>query len=229
MKFELKTYNRNITNEDLLNDLKKVAKELGKETIIIEEYNKKGKYSIQTFAVHFGSWNNALKNAGLTVNHPMRIEIEDLFKNIEEVWLTLGKQPGRRDMIPPISKYSEVPYKTRFGTWSKALEQFVEYINSEDIETEATIISKSEISPRHKTKRDINWRLRFLVMRRDNFKCNACGKSPTNNPGTELHIDHIIAWDKGGETVFENLQTLCSVCNIGKSNLDFRADTELLT
>jgi 5-methylcytosine-specific restriction endonuclease McrA len=63
--------------------------------------------------------------------------------------------------------------------------------------------------------------MRFLIMRRDNFKCNACGKSPTNNPGTELHIDHILAWDKGEETIFENLQTLCSVCNIGKSNLDF--------
>ena len=35
----------------------------------------------------------------------------------------------------------------------------------------------------------------------------------------ELHIDHIIPWSKGGETVLENLQTLCSDCNLGKSNI----------
>ncbi|MCL4507775.1 MAG: HNH endonuclease [Chloroflexi bacterium] len=35
----------------------------------------------------------------------------------------------------------------------------------------------------------------------------------------ELHVDHILAWSKGGETVLENLQTLCSVCNLGKSNV----------
>ena len=35
-----------------------------------------------------------------------------------------------------------------------------------------------------------------------------------------LHVDHIKAWAKGGETVLENLQTLCSVCNIGKSDLE---------
>ncbi|THJ09818.1 MAG: HNH endonuclease [Nitrospira sp. CG24C] len=26
-------------------------------------------------------------------------------------------------------------------------------------------------------------------------------------------------WSKSGETVLENLQTLCSVCNLGKSNV----------
>ncbi|MDR2876514.1 MAG: HNH endonuclease [Chromatiales bacterium] len=26
-------------------------------------------------------------------------------------------------------------------------------------------------------------------------------------------------WSKGGETVIENLRTLCSLCNIGKSNV----------
>ncbi|WP_343324290.1 HNH endonuclease signature motif containing protein [Streptococcus sp. Marseille-P8640] len=34
-----------------------------------------------------------------------------------------------------------------------------------------------------------------------------------------LHVDHIIPWSKGGETVLGNLQTLCSKCNLGKSDL----------
>jgi len=31
-------------------------------------------------------------------------------------------------------------------------------------------------------------------------------------------VDHITAWSNGGETILENLQTLCSDCNLGKSN-----------
>ena len=56
-------------------------------------------------------------------------------------------------------------------------------------------------------------------MHRDNFKCCKCGKSPAKDPSVELHVDHIIPWAKGGETVLENLQTLCSDCNLGKSDL----------
>jgi 5-methylcytosine-specific restriction endonuclease McrA len=39
-----------------------------------------------------------------------------------------------------------------------------------------------------------------------------------------LDIDHILAWDSGGETVMENLQTLCNRCNGGKSNLPMGSD-----
>lgn len=67
--------------------------------------------------------------------------------------------------------------------------------------------------------RTISDKLRYRVLKRDNFKCCACGASPAKDPAVELHIDHIIPWSKGGETVEENLQTLCSKCNLGKSNL----------
>lgn len=56
-------------------------------------------------------------------------------------------------------------------------------------------------------------------MRCDNFKCKNCGRSPATDPTIILHVDHKTAWANGGETVLENLQTLCSVCNIGKSDL----------
>ena len=71
----------------------------------------------------------------------------------------------------------------------------------------------------HKTSRDINLRLRFRVLQRDNFKCCACGASPAKDASVELHVDHIMPWAKGGETVLENLQTLCSKCNLGKSDM----------
>lgn len=38
--------------------------------------------------------------------------------------------------------------------------------------------------------------------------------------GALLHVDHVIPWSKGGETTLENLRVLCSVCNIGKSDVE---------
>jgi len=83
--------------------------------------------------------------------------------------------------------------------------------------TETT--DKVSSTPVHKTKRDISLQLRYQILKRDNFKCCACGTSPAKIPSVELHIDHIIPWSKGGETTLENLQTLCSKCNLGKCDL----------
>ena len=68
------------------------------------------------------------------------------------------------------------------------------------------------------SSRTISSKLRYEVLKRDNFKCCACGASPAKDPSVELHIDHIIPWSKGGKTEMENLQTLCSKCNLGKSD-----------
>ena len=91
---------------------------------------------------------------------------------------------------------------------------FEEYTNSQ------TVISKTEKAglDTHKTKREIGLQLRFKVFKRDNFKCCICGASPAKDPTVELHVYHIIPWSKGGETTLDNLQTLCSKCNIGKSD-----------
>lgn len=65
--------------------------------------------------------------------------------------------------------------------------------------------------------------LRWEVLARDNWTCCSCGRS-TREDGVVLHVDHIVPRSKGGTDEIDNLQTLCSKCNIGKSNLD---DTDL--
>lgn len=67
--------------------------------------------------------------------------------------------------------------------------------------------------------RDPSPRLRFEVLVRDKFTCRFCGASPNKDPSVTLHIDHIMPWSKGGKTTLSNLQTLCSVCNLGKSDI----------
>ena len=223
MKFELDEFHRNTSEDEMLADLKHVAEKIGKNSVTMEEYDEHGKYHTTTLTRKMGSWFEILKKANLESNRsPINIPDEELFKNLEEVWIKLGKQPGWTQTRKPLSKYSADTYANRFGTWRQALEKFVAYINNEENISSEEAIRNLEIEPitKHKTQRNINWRLRFVVMKRDNFKCKNCGRSPATDPSIILHVDHIKAWANGGETVLENLQTLCSVCNIGKSDLE---------
>ena len=67
-------------------------------------------------------------------------------------------------------------------------------------------------------RRTLSDKLRYQVLKRDNFKCCACGASPAKDSSVELHVDHIVPVSVGGKNTIENLQTLCSRCNLGKSN-----------
>lgn len=223
MKFELEEYHRGITNEELIADLKRIALKLNKTALNRTDNDEHGKYGTTTYIRRFGSWFNALEKAGLEKTRtPMNLPEEELFKNLEEIWIKLGRQPRYAEVQKPLSKYHVGTYENRFGTWRKALEKFVAYINHEESTSSEEAIKNVEVEPitKHKTSRTINWRLRFIVMRRDNFKCKSCGRSPAIDPSIILHVDHVKAWANGGETVLENLQTLCSKCNIGKSDLE---------
>ena len=155
----------------------------------------------------------------------LNISEEELFKNIESVWISLGRQPKYEEFKKPLSKYSAGTYENRFGSFRKALEAFVHYINNEngletvnDFNETDEQISKVNVVIKHKTKREISERMRFRILLRDGFSCRKCGKSPMKEIGVELHVDHILPWSKGGETVEENLETKCLKCNLGKGN-----------
>ena len=230
-----------IPDDEYYSDLRRVAKIHNLQTVPYDEYKKLGKYSAEHIFNRFGKWSTVLENAGLdpTGFNKDKVSEQECFEEIERMWRLLGRQPTTTDIIKrDICRYSIDTFKRRFGGWHKALEAFVEYINSSDTEYEslnAHVDNESKTIPneikktqdataptasnRHYTSRNINVRLRFKVLSRDNFKCCACGASPAKDPSVELHVDHIIPWSKGGETELENLQTLCSKCNLGKSDL----------
>jgi len=68
----------------------------------------------------------------------------------------------------------------------------------------------------NKGKRNIPLGIRYKVLKKDNFKCVACGRNASD--GAKLNIDHKIPYSLGGLTELNNLQTLCSDCNLSKSN-----------
>lgn len=61
-------------------------------------------------------------------------------------------------------------------------------------------------------------RVRFLVLRRDGYRCQLCGAKASD--GARLEVDHRHPRSKGGSDDLSNLWVLCWECNQGKSDLD---------
>jgi len=231
MKFELEDSLRGASDEELLDELRRCAKDVGRNTVTISEFEEHGKCHPCTIQRRFGSWTKALDLAGLQPSRSkIGIENEELFENIKTMWVTLGRQPRYSEVRSPDSKYSAGTYEKRFGSWAKALRAFVEWVNSDDSENASNSdeaesdVGSGQPQPEKKaemkrrTRREISDRQRFRILVRDGFRCMACGASPISQPGTELHVDHIVPWSKGGETTDDNLQCKCSKCNLGKGN-----------
>lgn len=64
------------------------------------------------------------------------------------------------------------------------------------------------------------WRqIRYRVLRKLGWKCRSCGLTPKD--GRKIHVDHIHPISTHPELALDenNLQPLCDLCNLGKSNL----------
>jgi hypothetical protein len=64
-------------------------------------------------------------------------------------------------------------------------------------------------------RKGISKKVRFEVFKRDNFKCQYCGKCA---PEAILNVDHIHPVSQGGEDDMMNYITSCFDCNSGKSD-----------
>jgi hypothetical protein len=60
----------------------------------------------------------------------------------------------------------------------------------------------------------VSKRLRYEVLRRDNYTCRYCGAFA---PVAALEVDHVTPRKHGGRDAPENLITACQDCNRGKS------------
>ena len=75
------------------------------------------------------------------------------------------------------------------------------------------VIKKGEPSEKRFNKHSLPVKLRYDILRRDNFKCVLCGSS--SKDGIRLEVHHKIPVNEGGSDSEENLQTLCNLCHYG--------------
>ena len=82
----------------------------------------------------------------------------------------------------------------------------------------ASLICKVRKSMKNKRRKtNIPRGMRHEVFKRDNYTCVECGARKSD--GATLHVDHKIPVSKGGTDELDNLQTLCSDCNLNKSDV----------
>ncbi|MGC1106981.1 MAG: HNH endonuclease [Candidatus Acidiferrales bacterium] len=226
---------RQMSDSDLIAELRRVYTIVGAGTMNRKQFNTHSNISYEAIRRRFG-WHKALKIAGITPSlggGRQKWTTEQCFENLAKVWVHYGRSPYMSEMSTAPSTVHARVYVGRWGTWRRALRAFIHWANSEAeaLPTESLprrVSSMTGDATSHKTpsfedKRQVGQRLRFRVLQRDNFKCVACGRSPANQIGIFLHVDHIVPVAAGGRTTIDNLQTLCQNCNLGKGTLSDRS------
>lgn len=213
--FDINVKRQKISNQQLLESLEIYSEIKGNLYFSTTEYNSWTKRIAisDTFIDRFGSWNKALKIIGIEGGHERKYSPEELIHNLESVWKELGFPPSKRNINKYGLKISEGPYRRIWGSFSNACKMLSSFHNG-NITKEELHIGIVEKNTRETIPLNIRWK----VLKRDNYTCKKCGKSPAKNNEVELEIDHIHPVAKGGGNELENLQTLCHDCNQGKKD-----------
>lgn len=219
---------KQLSNDGLISELRRVHALVGKEWLTSEDFNAYSVTSEEAVRRRFGTFRKGLDAAGIR-NAPHNVRQftdQECYENIAEVWTRYGRTPQYREMFKAPSRIQGKTYVTRWGTWRKALKAFVDWANTdgEPRASDQPEVNAGALDKPAKRKeqaeadcREVRPGLRFKVFMRDRFRCVACGRSPATHLDIhELHADHILAVVNGGKTILENLQTLCQDCNLGK-------------
>jgi hypothetical protein len=125
MQFELNEYHRNISNEELINDVKRIANYAGKTTLTATEYSKLGKFHSDTLTKRFGSWKKVLELSNLETkghNFTYFFNDEDVIKDIHRVIKIYNKETLTAREYDKYGKYHSSTLIKRYnGSWNNIL------------------------------------------------------------------------------------------------------------
>lgn len=214
-----------IGDEVIIAELKRISELVGFRTFTRHEFDQMANVCKGSVVLsRFKTWKMALETTGLNLEphrNPRKDQIPkgDLLGELARIWRQLGHRPSKIEWDTSDVKYSYTTYKIRFGGWVNACMALVEggagtEPSPRQFDQHAKLIS--EITK--EKSRNVPLKVRLAVLKRDDYKCALCGRSPATHAGVTLHLDHIVPYANGGETVRDNLRTLCEECNLGKGN-----------
>ena len=203
------------SDEEIIEDVLSVKRKLGVDLLTGEEYYHNGKFKKKAIEKHFGTWGKLMDKLGMekTAVH-VKHSTQELFGIMKSIWDEKGCRPSMSEFLRR-SGHTKKYILARFKSWTEFLRQFLEYANNGGVSMPTVVTAKKTIG-----SRVVSPKLRYKVMKRDNWTCVLCGVRRTKENNVQLHVDHIIPYSKGGETVLSNLRTLCSTCNLGRGNGD---------
>jgi hypothetical protein len=109
--------------ETIVREIKRIAREIGSDTVSKSEFKSKSGISEYQIYKHFDSWNEAVEAAGLTPTDVSRIDDAELFREMKEIFVKFGGVCTRMK-FDKLSKYSVSVYKKHFGKWNDILLAF---------------------------------------------------------------------------------------------------------
>lgn len=118
-----------LTQQELLDDLQQTADKLGSVPTTADQ-NAHGNFCPQTFKNKFGSWNQAIKQAGYEPNLRKDITDEELLEDLRRVGDALRSSPTVADYDSE-GKFSRKTVTKRFDSWNQALKQAGFRLNKE--------------------------------------------------------------------------------------------------
>ena len=108
------------TDEELLDDLQRIASELGRTPNSEDLRKREGYANTGTYQARFGSWSEALRQAGFTA--PLvRYTDDELIDALQHAAELLGRRPTADDLRDLEGLPDPTTYYDHFGTWQNAL------------------------------------------------------------------------------------------------------------
>ncbi len=114
------------SDQALLNDLNRLAEELGKEDLSTHDIRKHSNYSIEVYRTRFGGLNKAKEKIGLKINKSQRCSYsrEDVYRGIDEFLQEHKREPKTINEVNDKLPFSYDVIQRIFGDLKEALRQF---------------------------------------------------------------------------------------------------------
>ena len=110
----------NYSTEELLKTLVTFAADLGRVPTRREMDERDGTPASGTYRRAFGSWNDALQQAGLKPTRQAHVSDGELLKTLRSVAAEFGRPPTMAEIQARDDAPSPSTYQSRFGSWSQA-------------------------------------------------------------------------------------------------------------
>ncbi|MDX2221431.1 MAG: HNH endonuclease [Rhodospirillaceae bacterium] len=208
------------SDSGLLAEIRRVADLVDRPVLRKGDFDRVSLLTSARIARRLGGWGAALAKAGLAQRYGGAVITESMRTKplrglTDRQMLDRLRRAATRDGVVTQQAVRRKfghhcdAYTGRFGSWRTAVWK-----------AGLRLSPKAACDPRRKRtpeeKHQVSVRLRFAVLKRDDYRCLLCGDSPAISKGTTLEVDHIHPFSQGGRTTEDNLRTLCRRCNQGK-------------
>jgi hypothetical protein len=206
---------------EMIESLKRFAAVCGSESLEMRDYDawEDRLLRSETIRRHFGGWGKALQEAGLRATRSCHLDLKAMVTGFKDCWREHRAVPSRKQLEVYLEKHKcPFRWKSYLNVWGglQRLAKLVVEVQNGNL-PEAHLYVRA---PHKRQRHPISLRDRTTVLKRDGYRCAKCGACSKTDRSVRLEVDHIIPVSKGGNNSLGNLQTLCSECNLGKSNQD---------